>query len=278
MTVTESSPPLDDNEAGSTPMPSESRRPGRRRRRSGAARPHRLLDRITMSTVIGLIAALLAFALTAVLLRDRREMVTVAVAAERIPAGTLITPSMVDAVEVPASVSFVDGLVRIDDLGDSSVAARTVQPGEALARSALGSRTSTTGVRVMAIPVESWQAAGGELDVGDQVDVIDTGDSGPRYVLSGAAVVGRSADDSGGGLGGSSNRGDLWIAVEVSAAEALELASVIDGDDFVMVRSTGAAPGAVAEPATEDDPDPASPPDVSAPSGSTAPASVGGGG
>ena len=36
----------------------------------------------------------------------------------------------------------------------------------------------------MAIPVESWQAAGGELDVGDQVDVIDTGDGGPRYVLS----------------------------------------------------------------------------------------------
>ena len=93
-----------------------------------------------MSTVIGLVAALLAFALTAVLLRDRREMVTVAVAPERIPAGTMITPSMVDAVEVPASVSFVDGLVRFDDLGDSSVAARTVQPGEALPRSALGSR------------------------------------------------------------------------------------------------------------------------------------------
>ena len=104
-----------------------------------------------------------------------------AVAAERIPAGTTITAAMVEAVEVPASVSFVDGLVRFDDLGESSVAARTVQPGEAIA--ALGARgpvTASSGARVMAIPVESWQAAGGELDVGDQVDVIDTGESGPR--------------------------------------------------------------------------------------------------
>ena len=101
MTVTESSPPLDDD-AGPPAVQPQSRRAGRRRRRSGVAHPHRLVDRITVSTVIGLVAALLAFALTAVLLRERREMVTVAVAAERIPAGTLITPSMVDAVEVPA--------------------------------------------------------------------------------------------------------------------------------------------------------------------------------
>ena len=73
---------------------------------------------------------------------------------------------------------------------------------------------------------------------------------------SGAAVVGRSADDAGGSLGGSSNRGGLWIAVEVSAAAALELASVIDADDFVMVRSTGATPGAVGDVSTVDDFDP----------------------
>lgn len=183
---------------------------------------------------------MLVFVLVALLLRDRREMVTVAVASERIPAGTTITEAMVEAVEVPASVSFVDGLVRYDDLGELSVAARTVQPGEALSRSALGSRDGSSGARVMAIPVESWQAAGGEVDVGDQVDVIDTGDSGPRYVLSGAAVVGRATQDTAGGLV-ASNSGELWIAVEVTATQALELASVVDSDDFVLVRSTGAS-------------------------------------
>jgi hypothetical protein len=91
----------------------------------------------------------------------------------------------------------------------------------------------------MAIPLASWTVAGGELDVGDQVDVIDTGDGGPRFVLSGAAVVARASDDAAGGLVQSSSD-ELWIAVEVSATEALALASVIERDEFVLVRSTGA--------------------------------------
>lgn len=250
MEVRESSTPVEDGDASSA-VPAEVGRPRNRRHRRRVPIRRGLLDRITVSTVVGVVAALLAFVLTAVLLRDRREVVTVAVAAERIPAGTTITDEMVDAVEVPASVSFVDGLVRFDDLDPSSVVARTVQPGEALARSALGPRDASSGARVMALPVESWQAAGGEVDVGDQVDVIDTGDSGPRYVLTGAAVVGRATEDNAGGL--VSSRSDaLWITVEVTAAEALELASVIDSGEFVLVRSTGApdeAPAASVPPA-----------------------------
>ena len=117
-------------------------------------------------------------------------------------AGATITESMVDRSEVPSSVAFVDGLVTFDELSPATVATRTLQAGEAIPRSAIGGREQTSGARVMAIPVESWQAAGGELDVGDQVDVIDTGEGGPRYVLSGAAVVGRSVEDNTGGLGG----------------------------------------------------------------------------
>ena len=189
--------------------------PARRRRRRSARRI-RLADRVTMSTVIGVVAALLVFVLAALLLRDRREMVTVAVTTERIPAGATITESMVDRSEVPSSVGFVDGLVTFDELGPATVATRTLQAGEAIPRSAIGGREQTSGARVMAIPVESWQAAGGELDVGDQVDVIDTGDGGPRYVLSGGAVVGRSVEDDTGGLGASTSN-VLWISVEVNA-------------------------------------------------------------
>jgi Flp pilus assembly protein CpaB len=249
MEVKESSSSVDPEVAPGEPAATSPARSPRRRHRQMRAR-RGLADRITVSTVIGLVAALLVFVLVAVLLRDRREMVTVAVASERIPAGTTITPAMVHRAELPASTSFVGGLVRFDDMGTSSVAARTVQPGEVLSRSALGSRQSSSGARVMAIPVESWQAVGGELDVGDQVDVIDTGEAGPRYVLSGAAVVARATDSSGGGLVSSSSSGKLWIDVEVTAAEALELAAVIDAGDFVLVRSTGAGDEPAAAPTT----------------------------
>jgi Flp pilus assembly protein CpaB len=144
-------------------------------------------------------------------------------------------------VTMPASVGFADGLVRFDSItAGPVVAARTLQPGEAIPTSAIGD-TGTRGARVMSIPVESWQAAGGEIQVGDQVDVIDTGKTGPRYVLTAAPVVGR-AQNAGGGLAGASSQRNLYITVEVTETQALVLAEVIEGAKFVLVRSTGAAP------------------------------------
>ena len=62
-----------------------------------------LSERLTLNVVIGLVAALLAFVLAASLLNDRREMVTVAVARQRIPVGAVITAGMVVSDKVPAS-------------------------------------------------------------------------------------------------------------------------------------------------------------------------------
>ena len=224
---------------------------------------------MTPTTLFGLMAALAVFVLVIVLLQDRREMVTVAMTSERVPAGATITEGMVERAEVPASVRFSGDLVPFDE-AVGATASRTLQPGEPVPRSAVGARNESSGARVMAIPVESWQAAGGELDVGDRVDVIDTGDGGPRYVLSGAAVVGRATSDRSGGLVGSQSSGDLWISVEVTAAQALDVASVIDGGDFVLVRSTGATDDATAAPSppaatTADAPSPGSVPTGSAP-------------
>ena len=230
MTLSHEAPPVERSDPA--PLTAERQRPVRRRRRNP-------LERVTASMVIGLVAALLAFSLTALLLRDRREMVAVAVATERIPAGATITSSMVRSVQMPTSVSFSGDLVPFADVRDGAVAARTVQPGEPLTRSAVGSAAGSNGSRVMAIPVESWQAVGGEVDVGDQVDVIDTGSDVPRYVLTAASVVGRATADSGGGIVASSS-GKLWLNVEVTAAQALDLAAVVDAGKFVIVRSTGA--------------------------------------
>jgi Flp pilus assembly protein CpaB len=235
-----------------------------RRHRGARVRPW-LGDRMTPTTLFGLMAALAVFVLVIVLLQDRREMVTVAMTSERVPAGATITEAMVERAEVPASVRFSGDLVPFDE-AVGATASRTLQPGEPVARSAVGARSEASGARVMAIPVESWQAAGGELDVGDRVDVIDTGDRGPRYVLSGAAVVGRATSERSGGLVASQSNADLWVSVEVTAAQALDLAAVIDGGDFVLVRSTGATDDASAAP---------SPPAATSADGSQAPSTSG---
>ena len=94
----------------------------------------------------------------------------------------------------------------------------------------------------MSIPLEAWQAANGQIEVGDQVDVIvSTRDAAARYVLTGAPVVDRSASSSTGGLVGSTQSADLVITVEVDVDEALELAAAIEAGNLTVVRSTGAA-------------------------------------
>ena len=243
------------------------------RRRTARAGPW-LGYRMTPTTLFGLMAALAVFVLVIVLLQDRREMVRVAMTSERVPAGATITEGMLERVEVPASVRFSGELLPFDE-AVGATASRTLQPGEPVSRSAVGISNESSGARVIAIPVESWQAAGGELDVGDRVDVIDTSDEGPRYVLSGAAVVGRATSDRSGGLVGSQSSGDLWISVEVTAAQALDVASVIDGSDFVLVRSTGATDDATAAPSPPAVTTPDEPTFGSVPTGS-APTSGGG--
>jgi Flp pilus assembly protein CpaB len=217
-------------------------------------RPRRsVLERLTLNVVVGLVAALLAFVLTGVLLADRRETLTVAVAGEAIPAGAVITPEMVEGNELSANTGFAEDLVPMDRIrGGTLVASRTLQPGEPLTVAAVGSPGSTAGHRVMSIALEPWQAAGGEIEVGDQVDVIETTDEGPRYVLTAAAVVGRSSDEGSGGLVGGVQRGDLILSVEVDADEALALAGAIESGEVTVVRATGAPPAVPVPPPAEE--------------------------
>lgn len=211
-------------------------------RRAGGRR--RLSERFTARDLVGVVLALLALVLTSAVLRDRREMTTGLVPVERIPAGVVITADMVEVVEFPASVPFGAGLVAGSALDDGLVAGRVLEAGEPLTRSAIGDGGVRSLGRVMSIPIGSWGEVGGELVVGDQIDVIDTRTS-PVYVVSGATIVDRAAGDGSGGALSAATR--LWVAIEVTGSQALELAGVIDAGRFVIVRSTGAEP--ITEPA-----------------------------
>jgi Flp pilus assembly protein CpaB len=224
----------------------DSRSTRRSDRRMPAARPVRqrrsLSERVTLNLVVGVVAGLLAFVLVASLLADRRERTTVAVAGAQIAAGTVITPDLLASEAVPSDTGFIDDLVPMERIASGElVATRTIQPGEPLIASAVGDPGSVTPARVMSIPLEAWQAANGQIEVGDQVDVIvSTRDQGSRYVLTAAPVVDRSTDESSGGLIGGSRETDLVITVEVDTEQALELAAAIEDGALTVVRSTGA--------------------------------------
>lgn len=215
--------------------------------RAPRARPVRqrrsLSERLTLNLVVGVVAGLLAFVLVAALLADRRDRTSVSVARAQIAAGTVITPDLVTSEAVPNDTGFVDQLVSFERIESGDlVATRTIQAGEPLVASSTGEAGAAEPARVMSIPLEAWQAANGQIEVGDQVDVIvSTRDAAARYVLTGAPVVDRSASSSTGGLVGSTQSADLVITVEVDVDEALELAAAIEAGNLTVVRSTGAA-------------------------------------
>lgn len=198
----------------------------------------RLSERITLTMIVGTLALLLAFVSVIAVLSDRREMVEVIVPSERIPAGAVISADNVEVIEMPASVPFSDDLLGEDRLVEGLVAGRTLEVGEPIGASAIGEGSSRPIGRSMAIPISSWGLTGGELEVGDEIDVVDTRDGGAVYVMTGAVVIDRSSSSgTGGGL--TATREELWVAIEVTSGDALELAEVIEADEFLIVRSTG---------------------------------------
>ena len=79
-------------------------------------------------------------------------------------------------------------------------------------------------------------------DARDQVDVIDTRSDATVYVVQGATVIDRSAASvAGSPLGSASNQ--VWVSIEVTEEQALQIAAVVEADKFVLVRSTGVTVG-----------------------------------
>lgn len=221
---------------------------GREGRARGSGRRRSVRERLTTANVVAVGAAVVTFVLVAVALQDRRETMTVAVVAADVAAGTLLEPGMVRAVEVPASVGFTETLVPMATVeAGGLVVTRTVLAGEPLVDTALGSEGAGAGSRVMSIPLSSAQAADGQIEVGDRIDLIRTDGDTAAYVLVGSEVISRSSV-GGGGLG-SAGRSDLVLTVVVDEQQALVVAAAIEAGDMVVVRSSGAPPATVAPPA-----------------------------
>lgn len=93
---------------------------------------------------------------------------------------------------------------------------------------------------------------GGDIAVGDVVDVIDVVDGSPTYVVAGVQVIDVASEGSSRGLSGSGGPGGYFVVVQVDADQALALAGAMEDGGVQVVRSTGAEP--VADGTTQDGP------------------------
>lgn len=197
--------------------------------------------RISRAALITWLAGTLAFLLSASLLRDRSERIDVLRAAQDIPAGTELTGDLIETVSIPADSPFADATLRSGGLQEGMVVRDVVPAGAPILSSDLVRASAADQLRAMSVEVPREQAVGGDLGVGDRVDVIDVVDGDPRYVVTDVQVIDIASSGSSGGITGGGAR-EFYVVVRVDADQALAIAGALADADVQVIRSTGAEP------------------------------------
>ncbi len=207
-----------------------------------AVRRRGLASRFTMAHGLMVLSGLLAFVLIAAVVGDRSERMEVAVARADIPAGAVVGPDLVEMVELPAESAVTERIATLNQLQAGQwVATEAIVAGDPVRRSALAEGHASEGLRTMSIPVPRVNAVGGELRVGDRVDVVDVVDGEAAFVMADAQVVSVSSPSTSGGIT-SGAASDFFVVVEVDARQALAVAEALADGKVDVVRSTGAEP------------------------------------
>ncbi len=216
--------------------------------------PRRSLgSRFGLLHVVAIVSGLLAFLLILMWMRSQQDVIEVAVAAEEIRSGNLITSDLVEYVEIPASGSFGDRMITLEDatLLEGSVATRLISPGEPLLDTDLRPVETPEGLRAMSVPLDINRAVGGVLAVGDRVDVIGFDEAGPHYIATDIEVLDIPGESSGAFGSGAS----YAVTVAVDDVQALAIARALEFGDLHILRSTG-APAVVLERLADVEPPP----------------------
>jgi len=187
-----------------------------------------------VAVAAGLLTALLLLSWT----RGQEQLISVVLAAEDIRAGTSVEAVDLRSTEIPADSTVATVIVPATaaDQLVGQVAVRTIEAGEPILRSDLRPVVTEDGRRAMSIPLPLANAVGGDLVVGDQVDVLVVSDEGTRFVAEDVPVLGLPLEGQGGLVGGSSA---WWVVLAVEDLDALEIANGVENGTIYLLRSTG---------------------------------------
>lgn len=198
-------------------------------------------SRASAAQIFMIVAGIVAFLANLAILRARDDVTLVAVASTGINAGVAIDESAhVEFVELNGAEEVLAPLVTSTEIGAYAgrILASPVAAGEMFLQSELVEATNPLDQRAMALAVGEDHAVGGEIGVGDRVDVIWVADDVARYVVAGVEVIATSADRRTGGAFSASRTFSITVAVD--DVQALELAEALNSGQIEVVRSTGA--------------------------------------
>lgn len=185
-------------------------------------------------------AGLVGIVATLAVLRSSSTATPVAVAAHDILPGDVVRADDVTFVDLDAADALLDTLVTEGDVSrvEGSVAVHRIGEGELVSVEGLAEEAAPGGLRAMSVPVDESRAVAGELEPGDQVDVLTVVDGAATYAVRGAEVLAVDRPSTG-ALGGGIE--EFSVTVAVDEEQALAVVAGIDSGSIVLARSTGAS-------------------------------------
>lgn len=201
-----------------------------------------------VAVVAGLLTALLLLSWT----RGQDQVVPVLVAAEDIRAGALLDAADVRMAEITADSPVVPALLSGTELDSLSgqVATRSIAADEPILRSDVRPVVAEGGRRAMSFSVPQANAVGGDLVVGDEVDVLVVSDEGTRFVAENVPVLALPQSVESGLAAAASS---WWVVLAVEDIDALEIADGVENGTIYLLRSTGTPALSVKELEPPDD-------------------------
>jgi Flp pilus assembly protein CpaB len=198
-------------------------------------------SRASAAQIFMVVAGILAFIANLAILRAREEVVLVAVAASDINAGVAIDEAAhVEYVELNGSDDVLAPLVTSEEIAGLSgfILSSPMEAGEMFVESELVASVNPIDQRAIALAVGRDHAVGGDISVGDRVDVIWVDDDAAKYIVTGVEVIDTTASERSGGAFSASQAFSLTVAVD--DVQALKLAEALNSGQIEVVRSTGA--------------------------------------
>lgn len=187
-----------------------------------------------IAAIAGITAALLLLSWT----RSQEQVVSVVVAAEEIRVGSKVGAGDLKQIEIPAAASIAISIVPGTELDTlvGQVATRSILIDEPILRSDLRPAATSTGLRSMSISLPPSNAVGGDLAVGDLVDVLIVSDDTSRFVAEQVPVLDLPAQVTTGLVTPAST---WWVTLGVEGAEALEIADGVERGTIYLLRANG---------------------------------------
>lgn len=193
---------------------------------------------VSSSWIIMVLSGLIAIVVFLFLTNKVTEKVAVAVATDDLSAGAQLSADSFRSVEVTLDSALLNRLVLFADRNQyvGYTVAGPIAEGDMITKAQVRRQTTANGLDAMSIPIERTRAVGGELAIGDRVDVISNSQTTSAYAAQDIEIIAVKDGSSGGALAAAEG---FHLIVAISPEQAISIAKAIEDGKLDIVRTTG---------------------------------------